>query len=88
MGKLISVVVPHFPSDERRKIFFKCLEALVDQTLSNNLYEIIIVIDGFNQMLVDKIRIVNSNILVMSKEHTGACQTRNLGINFSKSKYK
>ena len=87
MTKLISVVVPHYPSESRKPLLVRSLRALSTQSLSKLYYEIIVVIDGVENKLVKYLNNEFSEIIVFTKKHTGVCQTRNLGINFSQAKY-
>lgn len=87
MSKQISVIVPHHPAVDRKQLLTRSLKALLMQTISKSHYEIIVVIDGFANKLVEFLNINFSEIIVLTKKHTGVCQTRNLGIDYSKAKY-
>jgi GT2 family glycosyltransferase len=87
MSKLISVIIPHFPSEERRQLLIRNLNGLLNQTASHSVYEIIVVLDGFAEELMLFLTEHYPDITVLAKDHTGVCQTRNLGIWHAKSKY-
>lgn len=87
MTKQVSVIIPHYPLAERKQLLIKCLKALLIQTISASLFDIIVVMDGPADKLVEFLKSNFEQIIVLTKKHTGVCQTRNLGIVHSKAKY-
>lgn len=87
MTKQISVIIPHHPIAERKQLLIRSLEALLTQTIPKSQFDIIVVIDGLADKLVEFLNKNFEEIIVLTKKHTGVCQTRNLGIEYSKAKY-
>lgn len=87
MTKKISVIIPHHPIAERKQLLIRSLKALLLQSIPKSQYEIIVVIDGFSDNLVEFLNKYFEEIIVLTKKHTGVCQTRNLGIEYSKANY-
>ena len=87
MSKLISVIVPHYPTETRKQLLINNLKALLAQSISKSHYEIIVVIDGFANKLVEFLNDNFSEVTVLTKKQTGVCQTRNLGLIHSQAKY-
>ncbi|GGW62328.1 glycosyltransferase involved in cell wall biosynthesis [Winogradskyella epiphytica] len=83
----LSVIIPLYNAE---RDIGRCLDSLIDQGLSENEYEIIVVNDG---SLDDSLKIVisyakkYSQIKVLDKENGGVGSARNSGIDCAKGKY-
>jgi glycosyltransferase involved in cell wall biosynthesis len=78
MNPIISVIVP---THNRSKLLIKQLEALATQSLSPELYEVLIVDDGSTDSTPDlfKTQSFPSNFRYLRKEQAGPAQARNFG---------
>lgn len=84
---MISVIVPVYNAQKRLSA---CLDSLLNQTLSNDLYEIILLNDGSKDQSADICREYAkkySNIVFIDKENEGVSKTRNFGIRMAKGDY-
>ncbi len=84
----VSIVIPTY---NRKPILKKCLKALENQTLNNNIskYEIIVVDDGSTDgtpSWIKKNSDVLSHVVLYEQDHGGPALGRNLGV--MKSKYE
>ena len=84
----VSIVIPTY---NRKPILKKCLKALENQTLNNNIskYEVIVVDDGSTDGTTSWIRKnsdVLSHVVLYEQDHGGPALGRNLGV--MKSKYE
>ena len=82
----VSVVIPTY---NRKSILEKCLIALENQTLSNNIsnYEIVVVDDGSTDGTPSWIRNnheIFPHVVLFEQEHGGPALGRNLGVIKSK----
>ena len=87
MEPVISVIVPVYNVE---KYIANCLDSLLDQGLSDNEYEIIIVNDGSIDHSFDicnKYREEHSNIFIYSQENQGVSVARNFGLGKSKGEW-
>ena len=84
----VSIVIPTY---NRKSILKKCLKALENQTLNNNIskYEVIVVDDGSTDgttSWIKKNSDVLSHVVLYEQDHGGPALGRNLGV--MKSKYE
>ena len=85
----VSVIIPSYKSEN---VIMKCLNSLMMQTLSQNLFEVIIVINGEKDstkaIVQDFIKKSSmKNIFITEVEEAGASLARNVGINQAKKKF-
>ena len=83
----LSIIIPMFNAEN---YISRCLNSVVDQNLSNNEYEIIIINDGSTDNSLktcQEFTIKHSNIKIISTENLGQSSARNTGIQISKGKY-
>lgn len=85
----ISVVVPTYkPLD----YLWKCLDSLASQTLSQDQFEIIVILNGCNAPYYDRIqeyieRGTLTNIFLIQTDVSGVSNARNIGIENSRGEY-
>jgi glycosyltransferase involved in cell wall biosynthesis len=87
MGLKLSVIVPVYNVEQ---FLPKCVESLLDQDLSPEAYEIILVDDGSPDQcgeICDKYAARYSNIKVIHRENGGISLARNHGIEAAQGKY-
>lgn len=85
MSKKVSVIVPVYNVEEYLP---KCLDSLINQTLSD--IEIIVVNDGTkdnSQKIIDEYKKKDKRIVSIIKENGGLGSARNTGINSAKGEY-
>ena len=83
----ISIIIPVYNTE---KYVERCLRSCIDQDLSKNEYEIIVVNDGTKDnslAIVEKIAAECSNVLIISQENAGLSAARNAGLSIAKGKY-
>lgn len=83
----LSIIVPVYNVEQYLE---KCIKSLVNQTLDNLSYEIIIVNDGSpdnSQEIIDKYSSKYSNIVALKKENGGLSDARNYGLDHAKGEY-
>ena len=82
----LSVIIPYYNADEW---IGKMLDSLLDQDLSRDDYEIIVIDDGSTQSTTTLMRFVNSNPIIKYhlKENGGVSSARNLGIDLANGKW-
>ncbi len=83
----ISIIVPVYNAD---KFVGQTIESLVNQTLDNDEYEIIIINDGStdgSQDIIDAYQAKYPNIVAIHQENKGLIATLNYGINLAKADY-
>jgi len=79
----LSVIIPTF---NNAKILPECLRRILDQTLSKNDYEIIVVNDASSDETTDVLRQFENQVKIVNLEkNSGSAATRNAGINSSNS---
>jgi len=84
---ILSLVIPLYNSE---KYISECLDSLLDQDVSKNEYEIIIINDGSKDkslQIVENYAKNNPNIVVYSQENKGVAATRNKGIKMAKGSF-
>ena len=82
-----SVIVPLYNCE---KFISDCLISLVNQTISDDLYEIIVVNDGSTDNGEEKVKEFKNkynNIKLLSKENGGLSDARNVGLDNASGKY-
>lgn len=87
MNKYISIVVPVYNVEDYLQ---QCLDSLLIQDISNDLYEIILVDDGStdsSKKICDQYGINYKNIKCFHKENGGLSDARNYGLNVAVGKY-
>lgn len=85
----ISVIVPSYKPQD---YIFECLESLVKQTLSKDLWEVIIILNGCNEpwysMLNDYIKSHNfHNARLIQTDIAGVSNARNIGLDKAQGEY-
>lgn len=83
----LSIIVPVYNVE---KYLEKCIRSLVEQTLDDNYYEIILVNDGSpdkSQEIINKYASEYSNIIALEKENGGLSDARNYGLDRARGKY-
>lgn len=84
---ILSIVIPVYNVE---KYIEKCLLSCIEQNISLESYEIIVVIDGSpdNSLVIAK-RIANTymNIRIINQENQGLSGARNVGMKYAKGKY-
>lgn len=86
---LVSVIIPSYKPGE---YLFECLDSLCAQSLDNNKFEVIIVLNGCNEPYADKIKgyIYNHQehyFLFRQTDAPGVSNARNIGINESQGEF-
>ncbi len=84
---ILSFIVPTYNVDE---FLAECLESLIKQDLSYDLYEIIVINDGSTDQslnVAERYAKQNSNIKIVSQTNKGLSMTRNRGIEEASGKY-
>lgn len=85
--KKLSIIVPLYNSE---RFLPKCLESLLEQDISKEEYEIILVDDGSpdgSRKIAEDYASCNSNIIVLSQPNKGTSGARNTGIRRATGKY-
>lgn len=86
----VSVIIPTYKPGE---YISDCLESLSRQTLSPELFEIIIILNGCDEPWHSKINrlrkkfLSNFNVILIQTEQGGVSNARNIGIETSKGKF-
>lgn len=83
----LSIIVPVYNVEKYLK---KCITSLVEQTLDDSLYEILIVNDGSpdqSQAIIEEYAKKYSNIVALVKENGGLSDARNYGLQRAKGRY-
>lgn len=84
---LISVIIPAYNVEE---YLSKCLDSVVNQTMSSENYEVIIVNDGSTDhtgQIIDKFIKYNENFVAINEENAGLSRARNAGIKVATGEY-
>lgn len=84
---ILSFVVPTYNVEE---FLADCLESLIKQDLSSDLYEIIVINDGSTDQslnVAERYAEQNSNIKIVSQTNKGLSMTRNRGVEEASGKY-
>ena len=83
---LLSIIIPYYNSDGW---IGKMLDSLMDQDLSNDKYEIIVIDDGSTQSICNLIQYTNQhpNIKYHRKKNGGVSDARNVGIDLAIGKW-
>jgi glycosyltransferase involved in cell wall biosynthesis len=70
------------PTFNRRKLLLECLESLSQQTLSGDLFEVIVVDDGSTDGTEESVRSLKwkYNVTFIKQENAGPAQARNAGV--------
>lgn len=85
--RLISIVIPVYKVE---KYLEKCLDSCINQDLSSNQYEIIVINDGSpdnSLSIAKKYEEKYSHIHVYSQENSGLSIARNKGLSYAKGKF-
>lgn len=83
----LSIIVPVYNVENYLE---KCLLSLVNQTLDNDEYEVLVVNDGSpdnSQAIIDKFSAKYSNVISLWKENGGLSDARNYGLDRAKGRY-
>ncbi len=83
----LSIIVPIYNVE---KYLRKCVDSLINQDLSSDEYEIILVDDGSTDnggKIADEYSIAYSNISILHKHNEGVSEARNNGISLAKGEY-
>lgn len=83
----LSIIVPVYNVE---KYLEKCITSLVEQTLDDSRYEILIVNDGSpdqSQKIIDEYAKKYSNVVALMKENGGLSDARNYGLQRAKGRY-
>ena len=83
-SNLISVIITTYNSEKYIK---RCLKSVLNQTKFDLIKEIILVDDGSNDRTIILAKKIYSDIIIIKKKNSGPASSRNLGINYSKSKF-
>ena len=83
-NKLISVIITTYNSE---KYVERSLKSVLKQSRFDLVKEIILVDDESNDNTIDIAKKIYSDIIIFKKKNSGPASSRNLGINFSKSKF-
>ena len=84
---LLSIVVPTYNVE---KYIANCLDSLLDQDLSADIYEILVINDGSTDnspKIATKYSESHDNVIVVNQENGGLSEARNKGIALAKGKY-
>ncbi|MCK1212278.1 glycosyltransferase family 2 protein [Streptococcus uberis] len=85
--KVISVIVPIYNAQEHLS---DCIDSLLNQTLNDELYEIILLNDGSidqSAKICEKYAKKNENVIFIDKNNEGVSITRNRGIKIAKGDF-
>lgn len=82
---IVSVIIPVFNSE---KYIARCVRSAMNQSLSKDLYEIIVINDGSTDNTAEVLKYVGSHItLIDLKKNMGIAYARNEGIKASRGRY-
>ncbi|MDD3038172.1 glycosyltransferase family 2 protein [Bacteroides sp.] len=87
---LVSIIIPSYKPE---KWIWKCLDSIKEQTLSKNLFEIIIVLNGCNEPYQTQIKkfinlsLYDYNVILVQTDKGGVSNARNIGLNISSGEY-
>jgi glycosyltransferase involved in cell wall biosynthesis len=82
---IVSVIIPVFNSE---KYIARCIRSAMNQSLSKDLYEIIVINDGSTDNTAEVLKYVGSHItLIDLKKNMGIAYARNEGIKASRGRY-
>jgi glycosyltransferase involved in cell wall biosynthesis len=84
MSLIVSVIIVTY--NDKSKLL-DCLHSLHEQTLPDDLREILVVDDGSTDGTTEEVRRTFSDTRVIRKEHGGADTSRQLGVNVAGGKY-
>lgn len=85
--KLLSIIVPMYKSEAYLP---KCLDSLLDQDISHEDYEIVLIDDGSpdgGKALAEGYASRYQNIVVLSQDNKGTSGARNTGLRYASGKY-
>lgn len=84
--KKLSIIVPVYNVEQYIK---RCIQSLVNQDVSPDMYDIIVVDDGSpdNSIKILEESFRNSNIIILHKENGGLSSARNYGLDYANSEY-
>lgn len=84
----ISIIIPSYKPGN---YLWECLDSLVNQTLSKELWEIILILNGCNEPYHSEIQNrygqLLPNMIIVQTDVSGVSNARNIGINQSKGEY-
>lgn len=81
---MISVIITTYNSE---KFIERCLKSVLNQTKFDLIKEIILVDDDSKDKTIILAKKIYSDIIVLKKKNSGPASSRNLGINYSNSKF-
>lgn len=87
MAMILSIVVPVY---NVKQYLHKCLESLLDQDLSKDEYEIVLVDDGSTDgsgTICDEFALKEGNVKVVHQKNQGLSVARNVGTQMAEGKY-
>ena len=84
----ISVIIPSYRPEE---YLYECLEAIINQTLNQNEFETLVVLNGCKEPYFEQIQkyinVHSSNIRLIQTDVPGVSNARNIGIEAAKGEY-
>ena len=84
----ISVIIPSYRPEE---YLFDCLEAIRNQSLNQNEFETLVILNGCNEPYFEQIqkyiKVHSSNIRLIQTDEPGVSNARNIGIEAAKGEY-
>jgi len=83
----LSIIIPVYNTE---RYIEQCLHSCLEQDLSTDEYEIIVINDGTrddSMSIVEKIANANTNIRIISQENRGLSAARNRGLSIAQGKY-
>lgn len=84
---ILSIIIAAFNIDQYIE---KCIISCLDQNISHDQYEIIVVNDGSTDKTLDIISLLSTkytNIRILAKDNGGLSEARNAGLDLAKGKY-
>ena len=84
----LSVIIPSYRPEE---YLFDCLEAIRNQSLNQNEFETLVILNGCNEPYFEQIqkyiKVHSSNIRLIQTDEPGVSNARNIGIEAAKGEY-
>ena len=84
----ISVIIPSYRPEE---YLYECLEAIRNQTLTQNEFETLVILNGCKEPYFEQIQkyinVHSSNIRLIQTDVPGVSNARNIGIEAAKGEY-